>query len=120
MSDRSGGVIISMMRNVAFRLTRGYGFVSEKVDDIMNTYGVRCEWLEKYDASVAKGRAEGKADLLVSQVCRKLRKGKSVRQIAEELEEDEIRIQVICDAAADFGPDYDEKKVAEAAGALIF
>ncbi|MBR1853676.1 MAG: hypothetical protein IJ794_11155 [Lachnospiraceae bacterium] len=37
-------------------------------------------------------RAEGKVEKLVSLVCRKLRKGKSVEVIADELEEDmEVR-----------------------------
>jgi len=56
-------------------------------------------------------KKEGKEDHLISQVCRKLRKGKDVKQIADELEEDEIRVKVICDAAKEFAPDYDENKV---------
>ena len=48
---------------------------------------------------------------LIRMVCRKLKKGKSVEQIAEELEEEEARIQVLCDAARDFAPEYDERKI---------
>ena len=44
-------------------------------------------------------------------VCRKLKKGKSVEQIADELEEEEARIQVLCDVARDFAPEYDERKI---------
>ena len=58
-----------------------------------------------------EGREEGREDQLISMVCRKLRKGKDVKQIADELEEDEIRIKIICDAAEKYGPDYDENKV---------
>ena len=81
MSRRSAGVIINLIRMVAGRIIKGYEVVEEKVGDIMRgEYGIRLEWLEKYDAAVEKsiteGRAEGRADLLVSQVCRKLRKGK--------------------------------------------
>ena len=39
--------------------------------------------------------------------CRKLRKGKTASQIAEELEEDLPVIQNIVITAADFAPDYD-------------
>ncbi|MBR1852816.1 MAG: hypothetical protein IJ794_06705, partial [Lachnospiraceae bacterium] len=56
-------------------------------------------------------RAEGKVEKLVSQVCRKLRKGKAVEVIADELEEDIEEIQSICVAAEAFAPDYDEEQV---------
>ncbi len=67
----------------------------------------------------AEGRAEGREDHLVRQVCKKLRKGKSIPQIADELEEDEIRIQVICQTAEKFAPDYDEEKVLKAVQAAV-
>ena len=50
----------------------------------------------------------------MSQIFRKLRKGKTVSQIAEDLEEDEIRVKVICDEAARFAPDYNEEQVIKA------
>ena len=53
---------------------------------------------------------------LIRQVCRKRRKGKGVYQIADELDEDEICIKVICDVAEEFDPDYDENKVISAIG----
>ena len=61
-----------------------------------------------------EGREEGREAQLISQVCRKLRKGKNVGQIADELEEDEIRIKAICDVAEAFFPDYDEEEVISA------
>ena len=76
------------------------------------------EWLREYDAAVDSGRANGRVEgeeiRLIRQICRKLRKGKSVTQIADDLEESEIRVQVICDAASEFAPDYDEEKVIKA------
>ena len=90
--------------------------VSRKVGDIMKDSTL--EWLREYDAAVADAKAkikdEGKEEKLISQICRKLRRGKSVTQIADELEEDEIRVQSICDTAAEFAPDYDEDKVIKA------
>lgn len=56
-------------------------------------------------------RDEGQDLKLVTLVCRKLRKGKGIETIAEELEEDIAEIQLICEAAEDFSPEYDEKKV---------
>ena len=38
----------------------------------------------------------------------------SISQIAREVEEDEIRVKLICDIAERFAPDYDEQKVFEA------
>ena len=65
-------------------------------------------------AIAEKNYNSGRRDTIVSQVCKKLRKGKTVSQIADELEENDMRIQVICDSAAQFAPEYDEKKVSEA------
>ncbi|MBP3203930.1 MAG: hypothetical protein J6M66_00740, partial [Lachnospiraceae bacterium] len=59
----------------------------------------------------AQGRAEGGDLKLVSLVCRKLRKGKVVEVIADELEEDIEEIRSICAAAESFAPDYDEEQV---------
>ena len=91
------------------------GNVSRKVGDIMGGRVLKMDWLEKYDAAVANGRAKGRAEgdqaRLITQVCRK---GKAISQIAEELEEDETRIKVICDSAARFAPNYDEEQVINA------
>lgn len=76
------------------------------------------EWVILQDAK-EEGREEGRDEHLISQVCRKLRKGKQLQQIADELEEDEIRIKVICDAAEAYAPDYDEEKVIAAVGAGV-
>ena len=59
----------------------------------------------------AEGRIEGRTEGLVAQVCRKLRKKKTVEVIAEELEEDIEDIRAICETAQAFAPDYDEEKV---------
>ena len=63
------------------------------------------------DEGRAEGRAEGQDFKLVTMVCRKLRKGKNMETIADELEEDIAEIQLICESAEDFSPEYDEKKV---------
>ena len=72
-------------------------------------------WEEGEAKGRAEGREEGKAEgesyKLVSQVCRKLRKGKEPERIAEELEEEVELIQRICQAAKEFGPGYDEERV---------
>ena len=52
--------------------------------------------------------------MLISMVCRKLTRGKGIAEIAEDLDEDESRITVICDAAAPFAPDYDINAIQKA------
>lgn len=50
---------------------------------------------------------------MISLTVRKLRKGKSVEQIADELEADMATIAPICKAAEEFAPEYDEEKIFE-------
>ena len=68
------------------------------------------EWVVIQDAR-DEGREEGREETIIRKVCLKLRKGKEIWQIADELEEDKARIKVICDAIESFAPDYDEEKV---------
>ncbi len=67
-----------------------------------------------FERGVRKGEAKGKQKALIKKICCKLRKLKSVEQIADELEEDYSRVKVICDTAMNFAPDYDEEKVINA------
>ena len=58
------------------------------------------------------GREEGiREGIRVSLVCKKLRKGKTVNVIANELEEDEATIKEICDIAKKYAPDYDADSI---------
>ncbi|MBO5094001.1 MAG: hypothetical protein J6C33_06555 [Lachnospiraceae bacterium] len=52
--------------------------------------------------------------MLIKQICKKLRKGKDVLQIADELEAKPSEIEWIVKAAEPFAPDYDAEKVWEA------
>lgn len=66
--------------------------------------------LPEYVQEREKGMERQKIELL----CKKLRRAKSVEQIAEEREEDIGMIQGLCEAAASFAPDYDTEKIYEA------
>ena len=67
------------------------------------------ENFQGYDiqATRRESREEGREELLIEQVCKKLRKNKSVAEIAYELEEEEPRIQAIVNVAEKYAPDYD-------------
>lgn len=62
----------------------------------------------------AEGRLEGRLENNIILICKKLRKGQNVAQIADALEEDIDKIQQIVDVANAFAPAFDEEKVMEA------
>lgn len=68
---------------------------------------------EGHSAGLAEGRSEGGERKLISLICKKLCKGKSVEEIAEDLEEDIEGIQKICETAKEFAPDYDCDRIYE-------
>ena len=59
-------------------------------------------------------REDGIATTLLSLICRKARKNKSLEQIAEELEEEISVIEPLYELVQAFAPDYDEEQVFEA------
>ena len=61
-----------------------------------------------------EGVALGRMYILISQVCKKIAKGKSVEVIAENLEEEPGIIQRIYETAKDFAPDYDVEQIYKA------
>ena len=62
------------------------------------------------------GEADGQTKHLVSLICKKMAKGKSVEQIADDLEENVSKIHEIYDIAVGFGPDYDVEKIMKKMG----
>lgn len=57
------------------------------------------------------GKEEGDLRRIVLQICKKLRKGQSMAQIADALEEELSYIESICEVAQKYAPEYDEEKV---------
>ena len=57
------------------------------------------------------GKEIGKEMMLIHQVCIKLKKGKFLEQISEELEETYSVIEGIMKKIEEFAPDYDEEKI---------
>jgi len=76
--------------------------------------------LTEYDAKKQRSmdmrdaRMEGQTEKLTSQICRKLRKGKSPETIADELEEDLALVLEICHIAEAFAPEFDSDQVFDA------
>ena len=63
---------------------------------------------------IEQGIPQGKEHLLVEQICKKIRKGKTAEQISEELEEDVSRVAFVYKIASKYAPDFDSEKVIEA------
>ena len=61
-----------------------------------------------------EGRLEGRMLTKISMICTKLRKGKTIEIIADEMEEDISKVTDIYDLALEYAPDFDENKVWEA------
>ena len=57
------------------------------------------------------GRGIGEEIKLIKQVCCKLDRGQSVKQIAVDLIEDEEHIKLISEVASKYAPDYDVDKI---------
>ncbi len=93
-------------------------FLKDNQSEVRNMCLTEYNEAETMEMFKEEGREEGielgDEQRLIKQICRKLRKGKELEQIADELEEDEIRIKAICDVAGRFAPDFDEEKVIEA------
>lgn len=86
----------------------------EKLDSAVSEVRESEEWeavsMSIYSVGLEKGREKERIEL----ICKKLRKGKMVEVIAEDLEEEIDVISKICDFAARFSPEYDAEKVFEA------
>ena len=80
---------------------------------------IMCEALREIMAEDLKeaeniGEAKGEDKLLISQICKKLRKGKVIETIIDEVEsEDDEKIQGMIDIAEKYAPDYETEKVFE-------
>ena len=91
----------------------------KQIDDIVTEVRQSEEWeavrmnlLQIGEAHGMKiGEEVGRNMMLVEQVCCKLRKGKTVEQIAEELEAELEVIESICKAAESAAPEYDSDVV---------
>ena len=86
-------------------------FLIEHQSEVKNMCITEYNEAETMELFKEEGREEGREQTLIILVCRKLRKGKQLKQIAEDLEEDESSLKSIFEVASGFAPDYDEQKV---------
>ena len=68
--------------------------------------------MTNHDATIErKGINKGRIEEKISLICRKLRKGKAIDEIADDLETEISFVKNVCKVAEKFAPDYDEEKV---------
>lgn len=68
---------------------------------------------EKLNRSRKEGETVGELRRLVIQICKKMKKNKTLAEIAEDLEEEVKVIEPFYRAAEKFAPEYDPKLVFE-------
>lgn len=88
-------------------------YLQKKGSEVLNMLIAEYDYDMDIEVQREEAKEEGETLKLISLVCKKLQKDCSVTEIADMLEEDESVIQKICDAAKQFAPEYDVKKIYE-------
>ncbi|MCM1040249.1 MAG: Rpn family recombination-promoting nuclease/putative transposase [Ruminococcus sp.] len=120
--EQSTDELLDIIRKVVEAMLRHLKIPEKEVEEFAGQVkerkvGELFEHFKGYDVPETRriareeGRREGKEFLLINMVCKKLAKGKTTEQIAEELEEEISRVESICKAAETFAPDYDTEKI---------
>lgn len=110
-------MLIDMSKKVVRNLL-GNKFVKvrEEVENVFGGKVLEFEARTIKNQGRAEGRVAGRKEHLTECVCKKLRKGKDLNLIAEELEEDVKVIESIYETAKKFAPDYDVEAILQAEG----
>ena len=74
-------------------------------------YEARQKAIYDYNTQIYSNWHSGYEQKLIEQICKKIKKNLSAREIANILEEDESIVQRIYDTALSFAPDYDIEKI---------
>ena len=61
--------------------------------------------------ALTEGQKQGRLKLKISLICKKLKKHKTVEEIAEDLEESIDEVSKICKIAEKYAPQYDEQAI---------
>ncbi len=87
----------------------------EEIMDMMLALFDEKTIMTNHDATIErKSRKKGRMEEKISLICRKLRKRKTIDEIADDLEEDISLVESLCKVAEQFAPEYDEEKVIKA------
>lgn len=88
-------------------------FLKQRREEVVDVIQLNYTFERQLMLEREEGRKEGNVEKLVMQICKKLRKNKSVEEITEDLEEEMSVVEMICRVAEQFSPEYDWHKVKE-------
>ena len=80
--------------------------IHSMVEKIRRSEKCGVKYMQRWE-EIAYARQDGALREVLAAVCKKLSKGKSVEQIAEELEKVPQEIHWICEVAGKYAPKYD-------------
>ncbi len=80
----------------------------EEIMDMMLALFDEETLMKNHDATIER---KSKKKLIISLICKKLRKRKTIDEIADDLEADISLVESVCKVAEQFAPEYDEEKV---------
>ena len=89
----------------------------KELDEVVTEIRQSEEWeavrMNILEIGIMQGMEQGADRKIIDQVCKKLKKGKTVSCIAEEIEESLEEIEIICEVAKRYAPNYDIDKIYE-------
>ena len=91
-----------------------FEYDEEKHKKFLRQEGFEDGLTQGMERGLEQGLTQGQELKLISLICKKLKKDKSIEQIAEELEEEISVIELICKVASDFAPEYDVHEIYQA------
>lgn len=124
LSENSTEEVLSIIEKVIKVMLRHFKISEEEVEAFTGQVKERkmSELFENFkgfdlpaarEKAKAEGFKEGEKLTLIKMVCKKLKRGKTVSEMSEELEEEYSVIENICQIVEDFAPDYDVEKIRE-------
>ena len=88
--------------------------IHSKVEKIRRSEKCGVKYMQRWEEIAyarQDGYEEGELRGIISAACKKLAKGKSVEQIADELEQEPGRISQICQIAEKYAPAYEQEAI---------
>lgn len=123
LTDYEVELLYQLICNVNIQVFRNRPIMIERMGRIMGGEVLEFDWDIEYrrqmsiateeglEKGLKQGLQQGSDFKLLSQICRKLQKGKPIDVIADELEEEPEHIEHICQMAERFAPEYDVEKI---------
>ena len=119
LTEYERGIIMDMTKKVVMSITGSHPDVRKRLEGAMVGKILDCETKQAYRKGVAEGIsqgitqgiAQGEVRAIMTQVCRKLKKGTSTEKIAGELEMRPEALAPLLQSAEKYAPDYDVEMI---------